>query len=521
VSADHVDVLIVGAGLSGIGAGHQLHARFPDRTYAILESRSELGGTWSLFTYPGVRSDSDMHTLGYRFRPWTDATAIAGGPAILDYLRDTAREGDVERHIRYGKRVIRANWSTPESIWTVEVRDINSGQVSRMTCRFLFLCCGYYDYDEPYAPQIPGIEEFSGPVVHPQFWPADLDYAGKSVVVIGSGATAVTLVPAMAGVARHVTMLQRSPTYIVAMPGTDRTAQRLGRWLPKSRVAQLVRWRNIVQMVATYRLSRRWPSAMRRLIRKSQERFLPGNDIDTHLTPTYQPWDQRLCVVPNGDLFRALRAGTASIVTDTIDQVTASGIALSSGQELEADIIVTATGLNLLAFGGIEVLVDGAEVVLSEHMSYRSVMLNDVPNLAYAMGYTNASWTLKIDLTYDYLWRLFERMDDVGATWCVPRLNGVTVGDKPFLDFQAGYVLRAVDRFPKAGDRAPWKLRMNYVLDVFQLGRGSVDDGTLEFGTGDSGRGASDLRRVAWLSAWDSSSSTRPTRSGSRSSGAG
>jgi monooxygenase len=485
VSIDHVDVLIVGAGLSGIGAGHQLRANFPAKSYAILEARHEIGGTWSLFKYPGVRSDSDMHTLGYRFRPWIDDKAIADGPAILDYVRETARDGDVERHIRFGQRAVRASWSSSESTWTVDVQHVDTDEITRMTCGFLFMCSGYYRYDEGFTPDFKGVADFTGDIVHPQHWPEDLDYAGKRVVVIGSGATAVTLVPAMSKDAEHVTMLQRSPTYIVALPEKDRLANSMRRVLPTKFVYSFTRWKNVLRVMASYQLSRRRPAVMKSILRKMLVKQLPADyDIDTHFTPTYNPWDQRLCVVPDGDLFRALRKGRASVVTDHIDTFTEKGLRLRSGAELDADVIVTATGLNLLAFGGIELTVDGEAVNLPDHMTYKGIMLSEVPNFAFGIGYTNASWTLKIDLTYDYIWRLLKHMDATGTTWCVPRLRDPSVVASPLMDFSSGYVLRSIDQFPKSGSKGPWRLRMNYLVDRVALSRGSVDDGDMEFGTG-------------------------------------
>jgi len=479
-----VDVLIVGAGLSGIGAGHQLRATLPNQTYAILEARHEIGGTWSLFKYPGVRSDSDMHTLGYRFRPWIDDKAIADGPAILDYVRATARDGDVERHIRFGKRAVAASWSSADGAWTVDVQDVESGEVSQLTCGFLFTCAGYYRYDEGFTPDFDGIADFKGTIVHPQFWPEDLDYAGKKVVVIGSGATAVTLVPAMAADAEHVTMLQRSPTYIVALPEEDKLANSLRKVLPNKFVYALIRWKNVLRVMASFQLSRRRPEVMKKLLRKMIDQELPADVIDEHFTTTYNPWDQRLCVVPDGDLFKALRKGKASVVTDHIDRFTPTGLRLKSGAELDADIIVTATGLNLLAFGGIDLTVDGEEVSLPDHMTYKGIMLSDVPNFIFGIGYTNASWTLKIDLTYDYLWRLLKHMDATGTAWCAPRLRDPSVTASPLMDFSSGYVMRSIDQFPKAGSKKPWALRMNYLVDRLALSRGSVDDGTMEFGKG-------------------------------------
>jgi monooxygenase len=482
---EHVDLLIVGAGLSGIGAGHQFQANFPDKTYAVIEARDELGGTWSLFKYPGIRSDSDMHTMGYRFRPWTDAMAMADGPSILDYVRETARDGGVEDKIRFGMRVVRAEWSSDDAVWAVEAEHVETGHVSRLTCGFLFMCSGYYRYDEGYSPQFKGLERFGGQIVHPQHWPEHLDYSGKQVVVIGSGATAVTLVPAMAPDAAHVTMLQRSPTYIVALPAVDRVADWLRGFLSEKVAYSIVRWKNVARILLSYQLSQRAPKVMKSIIRKAAEKQLPADyDFDTHFTPTYNPWDQRMCVAPDGDFFRALRKGQASIVTDRIETFTEAGVQLESGTELPADLIVTATGLNMLVFGGIELTVDGKPVDLPKTMSYKAIMLSDVPNFAYAIGYTNASWTLKVDLTYSYVWRLLKHMDATGQRWCAPRRRDGSVTETPFMDFNPGYVLRSIEKFPKGGSKAPWRLRQNYLFDLAMLSRGSVDDGTMEFGTG-------------------------------------
>ncbi|HEY5335909.1 MAG TPA: NAD(P)/FAD-dependent oxidoreductase, partial [Mycobacteriales bacterium] len=394
-TTDHVDVLIVGAGLSGIGAAHTISTQFPQRSYAILEARDAIGGTWDLFRYPGVRSDSDMHTLGYRFRPWEAARAIADGPAILDYVRETARIDGTDAHIRYHHKVVHASWSTPDSRWTVEVLRTDTGETVQLTASFLFLCAGYYDYDKGYTPEFPGIGDFTGQVVHPQFWPEDLDYTGKRVVVIGSGATAVTLVPALTDKAAHVTMLQRSPTYIAALPGEDPIAKGLHKMLPKRMVFPLVRWKNILLFILNYQLSRRRPQLMKTFIRKSQERLLPaGYDIDTHFTPSYNPWDQRICVVPDGDLFAAISAGTAEMVTDHIETFTPTGIRLKSGRELDADVVVTATGLEMQLLGGMGLTVDGEEADLTASLAYRATMLSGIPNTAFVIGYTNASWTL-------------------------------------------------------------------------------------------------------------------------------
>jgi monooxygenase len=478
---EHFDVLIVGAGISGIGAAYHLNERCPGKDYAILEAREDLGGTWDLFRYPGIRSDSDMHTLGYRFKPWTEAQAIADGDAILDYVRETARENRIEEKIRFGHRIVRAEWSTAKSRWTVEV-ERTGGETVQLTCGYLWSCTGYYSYDEGYTPEFKGAERFSGPIVHPQHWPEDLDYAGKRVVVIGSGATAVTLVPAMAKEAEHVTMLQRSPTYVVAMPGEDPIARAIRRVLPLKAAYALIRWKNVLLQMGTYKLSKSRPTFVKKLIRRGNERLLPpGYDIDTHFKPRYNPWDQRMCLVPNGDLFGSLRSGEAEIVTDQIETFTEKGIALESGGELEADVIVTATGLNVLFLGGIELVVDGSEVDFSERMAYKGMMLNGIPNFVFTLGYTNASWTLKADLTSEYVCRLLNHMDAHGYKRCVTEINDPSVTVEPILDFNSGYVLRALDRLPKQGSKEPWKLRQNYIVDTRAIRRSPVDDGAMQF----------------------------------------
>jgi monooxygenase len=478
---EHLDVLIVGAGLSGIGAAHHLEERLPGKSYAILEAREAIGGTWDLFRYPGIRSDSDMHTLGYRFRPWTEERTIADGPSILDYVRRTARERGIDRRIRFHHRVVAAEWSSEESRWTVEAERTDTGEAVRLTCGFLWSCSGYYRYDEGYTPDFPGVERFAGPVIHPQHWPEDLDYAGKRVVVIGSGATAVTLVPAMAERAAHVTMLQRSPTYIASLPAEDPIARGLRRLLPRRAVYALVRWKNILLQAAIYQLSRRRPELVKKMIRRGAERALPpGYDVDTHFTPRYNPWDQRMCLVPDGDLFRAISKGDASVVTDRIETFTERGLKLESGAELEADAIVAATGLSLLFLGGIELSVDGEAVEVPKAMAYKGMMLSGVPNFAFTVGYTNASWTLKADLVSEYVCRLLAHMDAHGYVGCVPEADPA-VAEEPLLDFNSGYVLRSLDRFPKQGAREPWKLRQNYVLDIRSIRRGAIDDGTLKF----------------------------------------
>ncbi len=480
--SDHVDVLIVGAGISGIGAAHHLRERSPQKSFAIFEARADLGGTWDLFRYPGIRSDSDMHTLGFRFKPWTDAKAIADGPAILDYLRETARESRVEDSIRYHHRVVSAAWSSPDARWTVRAERTDTGETVEVTCDFLFMCSGYYRYDEGYLPDFPGIESFSGPVVHPQHWPEDLDYAGKRVVVIGSGATAVTLVPAMAETAEHVTMLQRSPTYIVALPGEDGIANALRRVLPAKAAYTIVRWKNVLLQMGSYQLSRRRPGLMKKLIKRAVARALPeGYDVDRHFSPSYDPWDQRMCLVPDGDLFETLSNGRADIVTDTIETFTEKGIRLASGEELEADVIITATGLNLLFLGGIEFSLDGAPIDTSEAMTYKGMMLSEVPNMAFTLGYSNASWTLKADLTSEYICRLLNHMDENGFNQCVPRANGTVPSPESLVPLSSGYVLRSLDQLPKQGPGEPWQLRMNYALDLRSLRHGPLTDSAMEF----------------------------------------
>ena len=482
MATEHVDVLVVGAGISGICAGYHLQTSCPDRTYTILEARADIGGTWDLFRYPGIRSDSDMYTLGYAFKPWTDPKAIADGPAILAYLRETAREYGIDRRIRFGHRVTRAAWSSAQAHWTVDVERGERKEPVRFTCNFLFMCSGYYDYAAGYTPEFPGVERFRGRVVHPQHWPQDLDYAGKRVVVIGSGATAVTLVPAMAKTAAHVTMLQRSPTYIVSMPGEDRVANWLRRHLSGRIAYGITRWKNVLFSLWFYRFCRRNPARARALIAKWLGAELgPGFDVATHFTPRYNPWEQRVCLVPDGDLFQAMRDGRASVVTDQIATFTETGLTLRSGAELAADVVVTATGLKLLLLGGLAVTVDGAPVNFADTFAYKGMMFSDVPNLALSIGYTNASWTLKAELICRYVCRLLNHMRDTGTRQCTPRLRDPNLQPTPFLDLNSGYVRRAMDQFPKQGPDVPWRLHQNYALDLLMLQRGSVDDGVMEF----------------------------------------
>ena len=484
MSHDHVDVLIVGAGLSGIGAAHHLQAKCPGKTFALLESRERMGGTWDLFRYPGIRSDSDMFTLGYSFKPWPEAEAIADGPSIRKYIHEAARDGDIERHIRFNQRAVRAEWSSEDARWTVTVEHTDTGETSQATAGFVFMCTGYYDYQQGYTPELPGLEDFKGQVVHPQLWNEDIDYAGKRVVVIGSGATAVTLVPAMAKDAAHVTMLQRSPSYVLALPGRDPIANLVRKLLPAKWAYPVVRWKNVLLATGFFQLSRRRPNFVRKLIRRQVERQVPaGYDVDTHFNPRYNPWDQRLCLVPDGDLFRALKKGTASVATDTIETFTEDGIRLSSGETLEADLVVTATGLNLLALGGTELAVDGRDVSLPDSVGYKGMMLSDVPNMAMAIGYTNASWTLKCDLTCEYVCRLLNHMDAHGYSTATPQRPPAGEPIISFIDLNSGYVQRSIDKVPKQGTRAPWRLYQNYPRDIRMLKHGPLDDEGMRFTT--------------------------------------
>ncbi|WP_319460749.1 NAD(P)/FAD-dependent oxidoreductase [Micromonospora sp. RTP1Z1] len=492
--SDHVDVLIVGAGLSGIGAAVHLRRNYPEKTYAVLEARGAIGGTWDLFRYPGIRSDSDMYTLGYSFKPWTNPKAIADGDSIRAYVRDTAREYGVEQHIRFHHRVVHAEWDSSRARWTVQARRDDTGEEVVLTCAFLFTCSGYYRYDEGYTPDFPGVERYAGRLVHPQHWPEDLDYTGKRVVVIGSGATAVTLVPAMAERAAHVTMLQRSPTYVISLPSHDVLADALRRWLPPKAAYPVVRWKNVLLGVANFQLSRRAPRLIKKLLRRAAKGRLPvGYDIDRHFSPRYNPWDQRLCVVPDGDLFDSVKAGRAALATDTIDTFTEHGIRLASGEELPADIVVTATGLNLLALGGMTMAVDGQEIDLAETVAYKGMMLSGVPNFAMTIGYTNASWTLKADLVATYVCRLLRHLDATGQQIVTP-IAPASGELEPIIDLKSGYVLRAVDQLPKQGPVAPWRLHQNYPCDVLLMRHGRLTDEGVRFTragtpTGDSPAG--------------------------------
>ena len=478
----HFDVLIVGAGLSGIGAGYHLQTACPDRSYAILERRESIGGTWDLFRYPGIRSDSDMYTLGYSFQPWPQPKAIADGPSILKYVRETAAEYGIDKKIRYGLRVKSASWSTPDSRWTVEAEHEESGTTRRFSCNFLFMCAGYYNYDKGYTPEFEGFDRFKGPIVHPQKWGPEVDYAGKRVVVVGSGATAVTIVPEIAKDAAHVTMLQRSPTYVVSAPARSGFADRLRSWFPDKVAYSIVRWRNILLGIALFSFCQRRPEAAKRLFLKGVEKQLgPDYDVQTHFNPRYNPWEQRMCLVPDADLFEAIKDDSASVVTAEIDCFTETGIKLRSGEELPADLIVTATGLDLQFLANLDFFVDGKSIDPTQSMTYKSMMFSDMPNLASSFGYTNASWTLKCDLTCEYVTRLLNHMKKKGYTRCVPRLTDPNMEVESMLNLTSGYIQRTAHRFAKQGTKAPWRLYQNYVLDSLSIGMGGIADPALEF----------------------------------------
>lgn len=482
MTTEHVDVLIVGAGLSGVAAAYYVRTRCPKRSYAIIEARSASGGTWDLFRYPGVRSDSDMHTLGYSFRPWREAKAIADGPAILKYVRETAAVYGIDQQIRYDHRARHASWSSEDARWTVEIERGAERDPITLTCGFLYLCTGYYDYDHGHTPEWPGVEQFTGLIAHPQRWPEDFDCAGKNVVVIGSGATAVTLVPALAETAAHVTMLQRSPTYIVARPSEDAVANKLHRHLPPGLAHRLVRWKNIGFGMYFYNLARTQPAKVKQgIIALAREQLGPDYDVETHFAPAYNPWDQRLCLVPDADLFKAIKAGKASVVTDQIETFTPAGVRVRSGEELPADIIITATGLTMRLMSGLRLTVDGAPVDLAKTVSYRGMMYSGVPNLASSFGYINASWTLKCELIAQRVCRLLNYMDRHGYVECRPAQPDATVGVEPVLTLTSGYVRRAQETLPRQGVAKPWKSYQNYLKDFVNLRLSRLNDGAMRF----------------------------------------
>ena len=484
MAKNQVDVLIVGAGISGIDAAYRLKTQLPGTSYAILEGREALGGTWDQFRYPGIRSDSDMFTFSFPFRPWKASRAISEGSVILDYLNDTAREFGIDRQIHYGHRVLRASFSSADAAWTVDVEVGPDRQAITWTCKFLYLCTGYYSYGEGHNVQFPGQHEFAGTVVHPQFWPADLDYAGKRVVVIGSGATAVTLVPAMADKAEHITMLQRSPSYVLTRPAGDAVADRLRKWLPAGIAHRVIRAKNASMAVLAYQFLRRWPEKGAKLIKDGIAAQLGDKlPVDPHFSPRYNPWDQRLCFVPEGDLFTAIRHGKATVVTDQIETFTPTGIKLKSGTELPADIVVTATGLKMVALGEIEVTVDGARIEPHNTTVYKGLMLSGVPNLAWCVGYINNSWTLRADLTAQYVCRLLKHMRAHRYAIATPEIRpGESADDgRPIINLASGYVKRAAAQLPTQGKSQPWQMRQNYWLDVLGMRLGRVDDGAIRF----------------------------------------
>lgn len=478
----HFDTLIIGAGISGISAAHYMQTDCPNKTYAILEGRKNIGGTWDLFRYPGIRSDSDMYTFGFAFRPWTNAKTIAPRESIIEYLEDTIKDEGIDQHILFEHRVNKATWSSENSSWTVSVNMPDSDQPKIFTSSFLSLCTGYYDYKKGHTPSFKGSENFKGQIIHPQKWTEDIDYTDKKIIVIGSGATAITLVPSLAEKAAHVTMLQRSPTYIAIQPSIDKLGQYLYKILPIKTAFKINRWRKIRWQQFSYYISRRYPKTMKKLLLKGVEKSLdPGYDINTHFTPKYAPWDERLCLVPDGDLFAAIKKKKASVVTEHIEQFTENGIQLKSGKNLAADMIVTATGLKATIVSNFDIEVDGKLVDFSKTVSYKGCMFSDIPNMTLAFGYTNASWTLKCDMVSQYVCRLINHMDKNKFTQCCPKQNDPNLELLPYMDFTPGYIMRVLDRLPKTGSKAPWRVEQSYFYDKDIFEKNAVDDGVIEF----------------------------------------
>ena len=476
----HKDIIVVGAGISGIAAGYNLQKSCPNKSFAILEGRSSLGGTWDLFKYPGVRSDSDMHTLGFRFKPWIHKKSIADGPSILEYLNETVDEYNLREKISFNQKVISSNWASDKSVWELKV--LSNGDEISMTCNFLFLCGGYYSYDKPFMPKFPNQEEFQGKLIHPQFWDESLDYTNKKVVVIGSGATAITLVPAIAKKAEHVTMLQRSPSYVVSGPGEDSWSHSLNKILPLRLSYFLIRWKNILRTSLGFYLARKYPNwVKKRLIDRVRDELGQDFNVEKHFTPRYNPWDQRMCLVPDSNLFASIRDNKASVVTDVIKSFTKEGILVESGEQIEADIIITATGIELNILNDISVSVDDRKVVPHNKLSYKGMMLSGVPNLAFSFGYVNASWTLRADLTCEYVCRLLNEMDKQNVAVCLPEDDSQAIVDDEYIDFTSGYVQRALDILPKQGMKAPWRNYQNYLKDIFLVRLFSIKDSTLKF----------------------------------------
>ena len=476
----HKDIIVVGAGISGIAAGYNLQKSCPNKSFAILEGRSSLGGTWDLFKYPGIRSDSDMHTLGFRFKPWIHKKSIADGPSILNYLNETVDEYDLRKKIFFNQKVVASNWNSRESAWELSVD--SNGQKIDLTCNFLFLCGGYYSYDKPYMPKFPNQDEFKGRFIHPQFWDETMDYKDKKVVVIGSGATAVTLVPAIAEKADHVTMLQRSPSYVVSAPGEDSWNKALNKIFPSRLTYFLIRWKNILRTSLGFYLSRKYPAMIKkRLINLVRDELGDNFDVEKHFTPRYNPWDQRMCLVPDSDLFNAIKDKRASVVTDHIAKFTENGILTKSGEIINADIIVSATGIEVNMLNDIDVSIDTVKVIPNEKLSYKGMMLSGVPNLAFSFGYVNASWTLRADLTCEYVCRLLNQMDKQGVNTCIPEEDPNAVVDDEYIDFTSGYVQRALSKMPKQGHKSPWRNYQNYLKDIFLVRLLSIKDSTLKF----------------------------------------
>lgn len=481
-STQHFDVIIVGAGLSGIGAAVHIQKHCPDKTFALLESRAKIGGTWDLFRYPGIRSDSDMHTLGYSFKPWTEAKSIADGPSIRKYVNEAAKENDINRHIRFNSKVQSAQWSTPDARWEIETTDEN-GELSKVSANFLFMCGGYYNYDQPHDPKFEGLDDFKGQVLHPQFWPEDLDYTDKKIIVIGSGATAMTMVPAMAKTAQSVTMVQRSPTYVVSAPGQDKIANTLRKFLPDSWAYAVTRLKNTTMQNIFYNMTRQKPEKTKQRLLRMMAEHLDQETIDKHFTPTYNPWDQRLCLIPDADLYKSINTGKANVVTEHIDRFTEKGLLLKDGSELEADIIVTATGLELTVLSNVEFVVDNEKVNFPDKFSYKGMLFSDIPNLAQTFGYINASWTLRADLTSEYVCRVLNHMDKLGVQQVTPRLRpeDENMPARPWIDgFSAGYMQRSMHLFMKQGE-GPWRNTQNYALDKKMVRKAPIEDGALVF----------------------------------------
>ena len=484
MTIEHFDTLIVGAGISGIDAAVHMNQDCPNKTWAILDGRKNLGGTWDLFRYPGIRSDSDMYTLGFPFKPWDNPKSIAPGDTILEYIQETAREFGIDKNIRYDHLVKHASWCTSEAKWTVEVETGPDKEIRRYSCNFLYLCSGYYNYKGGYTPDFPGLDRYKGTLIHPQKWPENLDYQDKKVTVIGSGATAITLVPAIAEKAQKVNMLQRSPTYVIGIPDWDPITEVFRKLLPSQLASTLNRLKNVWIAVGFFEAARKWPKIARRAIRAHNRRQLGDScDVDVHFNPSYNPWEERICLAANSDLFKAIKSGKAEVVTDHIETFTETGIKLKSGAELEADIVVTATGLDLVPLGNIQFTIDDQQWTPGKSMTYKGMMFRDVPNLALASGYTNASWTLKCDLTSKYVCRLINHMDENDHQYCTPRNRDPSIEELPFVDFRSGYIQRAMEKFPKQGSKAPWKLHQNYVIDIFSLKYGTLEDDVMEFTT--------------------------------------